>query len=158
MVDDEDFEEINKHKWYYISHRRRNGEDYGYAKRCHNRGKHLYMHNVLLNIANNSGIDHKDRGGLNNQKENLRRCSRSQNCANRNSIIKTSKFKGIYFCKNNKRPWAAELEFKGKRYRLGHFNTEEEAARKYDIYAYKFWGEFAYLNFRFPGEVSFSYE
>lgn len=106
------------------------------------------MHHEILarhgiSIANE--VDHKDGDGLNNQKENLRCCTHSQNCANvlitkRN----TSGFKGVSRFRNK---WKAEITHNYKRIYLGLFVSKIDAALEYDHFAKLLFGEFAALNF-----------
>lgn len=82
LVDDEDFEELNRFKWF--AHRWRHG---WYAKRNLQRveGKRpfLSMHCQIMGKISGLEMDHRDGNGLNNQKDNLRFATRSQNMANR---------------------------------------------------------------------------
>lgn len=147
LVDDEDFEYLNQFKWCYLPKQRTVGE-YGYAVRNSLNRKRIFMHNAITIKKNGLGLDHKDRNGLNNQKENLRLATRSQNNANMVGHGKTSRFKGIYLRKTkNKNSWFAEICYKYVRYYLGTFQSEKEAAKAYDLAAKKLFGEFARLNF-----------
>ena len=88
------------------------------------------MHNWP--IPSNKEIDHADRNKANNKIENLRCCSRSQNCQNpsmRNN--NTSGHTGVCWHKTRKK-WSAYITINGKKRHLGWFNTLEEAiaARK----------------------------
>lgn len=97
-------------------------------------------------------VDHKDRNWLNFQVSNLRPCTRSQNQGNQkkhgphNGRIPTSKYRGVskYNCHGVWRgKWSAQCS---KQY-IGHYDSEEDAARAYDEFAANKWGEFANLNF-----------
>jgi hypothetical protein len=44
--------------------------------------------------------------------------------------------------------WEARIQYQGKRWRVGLFRTEEEAAKAYDQEASRVMGEAAKLNFR----------
>ncbi|MEN6337259.1 MAG: AP2 domain-containing protein [Phycisphaerales bacterium] len=57
-----------------------------------------------------------------------------------------SRFKGVWFEKRVGK-WRATIHIKGKSIWIGHFATEEEAARAYDRRAVELFGEFARLNF-----------
>jgi hypothetical protein len=93
-------------------------------------------------------IDHIDRDKLNNRWENLRAASISQNGANKSSKPNSSsKYLGVYWSKKYKR-WGAGIRKNGKRFFLGYYTCETEAARAYDAAAIKFHGEFANLNFQ----------
>jgi hypothetical protein len=106
------------------------------------------MHRFVLGISESEKvkIDHIDRCGGNNQKNNLRIATSSQNmmnrCAARNT---TSKYKGVYLKRKNNR-WAAQIKFEKHRLHIGYFSTEDEAALAYNKKAIELHGEFASLN------------
>ena len=92
------------------------------------------------------------RSTLDNQKENLRVCTSSQNQQNQRPHANCiSKYKGIYWHKPNQK-WIARIRTKDifdrpVHIHLGCFKIEEEAALAYDKAAFKEFEEFAYLNF-----------
>lgn len=145
LVDDEDYERVSKYKWFY---------HLGYAKRGiydpkiknnHHQGMHSFI------MQHTKYIDHKNRDGLDNRKENLRICTQSQNNMN-TKARKTSKsgIKGVtYFSSEDnrrKKPWVALLHKNGRKVLYKYFETKEEAARAYDKAAKRYYGEFAKLN------------
>ena len=145
IVDDEDYEYLNKFQWYAEKR-----FDRYYARRFTNsNGKIIrkYMHKDIIKTTKD--IDHINRNGLDNQKANLRICSRSENNMNRiKSKNKSSSYKGV--CFNNKRfpsPWRTYINIHSKRIVLGYFKSEIEAAKVYDKKAKELFGEFAKLNF-----------
>lgn len=103
------------------------------------------MHQMLLKVNRNSEIDHIDGNGLNNQKANLRECSRSQNNMNQHKTSGTSKYKGVYYHKLRKK-WSAFITLNRKAMYLGLFSSEIEAAEAYNTKAKELFGAFAYLN------------
>ena len=58
-----------------------------------------------------------------------------------------SKYKGVHASNIKKKPWAAMVIYRKKKYRLGNFATEEEAARAYDKKCLELRGPEARLNF-----------
>jgi hypothetical protein len=95
-------------------------------------------------------VDHRNRNGLDNRRENLRPSTNSQNLGNRiGSPNSSSKYKGVHW-DSTRGKWRTQAQHDGKTYRLGRFDSEEEAAAAYDRKALELWGEFALLNFPGP--------
>lgn len=142
LVDDEDYEWLNQWKWCL-----QGGLRPGYAVRlCNHRGK-IYMHREILKPPDGFETDHINGNGLDNQRSNLRLCTRQQNNMNR-GVAKnrgTSRFKGVYFA-SREQMWCAHISRSNRKKHLGYFNTEEEAALAYNHAAQKYYGEFAWLN------------
>lgn len=91
-------------------------------------------------------IDHIDNNPRNNKLENLRSASYSENLRNTRKTSKAlSKFKGVTFCKKDKK-WIARIKLIDKRITLGYFNNEVDAAKAYDDAAKKYFGAFAKTN------------
>lgn len=90
-------------------------------------------------------LDHRDRNGLSNMRENLRPTDRRGNLANIRPR-KGRRFRGIKLDArtNLKKPWMARIAGKY----LGRFATPEEAARAFDIAAVGVFGAEARLNFK----------
>ncbi len=137
LVDDEDYEKITTYgKWRL--------ED-GYAKIRLRGGKWVPMQNLVSSII--KGVeenDHIDRNRLNNQRNNLRKGTRSQNKANSGKHKdNTLGYKGI---KANGSKWQARITVNYKDIYLGTFPTKELAAIAYNIAAKQHFGEFAFLN------------
>lgn len=110
----------------------------------------LLMHRFILGITNPKiDVDHRNRYGLDNRKQNLRTATRSQNCANKNRprvrFRTSSKYKGICWNKKLKK-WAAKITVNGKQMHLGLFADESLAAQVRDAYARHYLGDFAKLN------------
>jgi hypothetical protein len=108
----------------------------------------IYMHRQILNAPKGRIVDHKDGNGLNNTVDNLRFATHSQNASNRPKFKSktSSRYIGVSFKKDSSR-WIAYITLKGKRFWLGRFDSEIEAAKAYDYAAKKYHREFACLNF-----------
>ena len=148
LVDDEDFASVTQFKWYAWKHPKH--EKY-YACRtvrlASGKRAMIKMHCFILGMI---GVDHEDRDGLNNQRHNLRPANKRQNAANvpklsRPNRPSTSKYKGVSKRKGSNL-WRAQLWDTRPVY-IGYFVHELDAAKAYDVEAYKRWGEFAFLNF-----------
>lgn len=88
-------------------------------------------------------VDHRDLNRSNNEWRNLRCATESQNLANQKLMCtNTSGFKGVSWDKTAKR-WTAQIEVRGRKLRLGRFDTPEDAHSAYMAAAQKHFGEFA---------------
>jgi hypothetical protein len=142
-VDDSDFDMLSKYKWHYGGY----WKITGYAARRNGKyGETIMMHRVVLNTKDKRQIDHKNGDKLDNRKENLRLCTRSQNLANSKiRINNTSGFKGICWYEDRKK-WFTYINCQKKRYCLGYFSSKLDAALAYNKKSAELFGEFAYLN------------
>jgi len=145
LVDDEDYEYLNQWKW----RAHKNGNTY-YAIRtaCKSKEQTIYMHRVILNASNGVDVDHINSNGIDNQKLNLRLCSRSENIKyQRLSCNNTTGFKGVSFNKQKcGKPYRARISLNNKNIFLGYYSTAKEAAQVYDKAALKYHGKFALTN------------
>ena len=142
IVDDEDFGFLSSWKWHiHIS----GGNKYVRGYPTGNRKAGLtYMHRILTGATRGKDVDHANGCGLDNRKANLRICTRTQNNANRHFVqTNTSKYKGVHF-ESITQKWRAEVTFNGVRFRLGRFNTQEEAAEAYRTKSEELFGKFQY--------------
>lgn len=147
LVDDEDYTNLNYHKWYALS---ADGNRF-YVAHDFNR-KCTLMHRLIMKASNEIEVDHIDLDSLNNQKYNLRVCSSQQNKANMKSYASyglqhTSQYKGVSWDKARGK-WQVGIHFNDRRIAIGRFDDEMEAAQAYDQKAIELFGEFAYVNFR----------
>lgn len=141
LVSDCDYEYLSQFNWYLNSE--------GYAIReIWNGGNRVRvrMHREILGVPDGMDTDHIDRNRLNNQRENLRTCNRSQNLANKpKREDNKSGYKGVSWSKQNKK-WTAQISKNRKIICIGHFDDIQKAAIAYNEAAKKYFGEFAFLN------------
>jgi len=177
LVDDEDHDRVieairskktdKPGKWYV--HASDKGGEYEYAVDGHHR---LHMHRVVMNAPAGMDVDHKNGDRLNNCKENLRICTRSENTRNKKlRRDSTSGFKGVYYVRNPAyenflengptlkkdgaprkiqpkplaKPWAAYIghpEQPSRQIKLGYHATAEEAKAVRDEAARMLHGEY----------------
>jgi hypothetical protein len=91
--------------------------------------------------------DHKNHDTLDNRRENLRKCTRSQNARNaRIRVDNKSGFKGVSWTERLNK-WQVRIVVNRKSKYLGLFTSKEDAARAYDRAAEIYHGEFALKNF-----------
>jgi hypothetical protein len=141
LVDDEDYKWLNQWRWCAVKSR----ETFCASRGVRRDGKWSSerMHRLILRPLEYELVDHKDHNGLNNQKENLRLCTNGQNQMNRHPASATG-FKGVYRDRSGR--YKASIDFENKRYRLGTYDTPDEAALVYNKAAKKYHKEFANLN------------
>lgn len=145
LVDDQDYEWLSQWKWSWIPE----ASGTGYAKRSIKRGGQwttIRMHRVILGASSDTEGDHCNGNGLDNQRANLRLCTRSQNTMNSKKHDGcSSRYKGVHW-DSDRQKWRVQIGSRDNRQRLGRFDDENEAARVYNAKARELFGEFAYLN------------
>lgn len=118
-----------------------------YAVRHEHPKNTVLMHRVILGCEPEEEGDHKDRNSLDNRRNNLRKCSKSQNMQNRGPQYNNSSgFKGVTWNKAIAK-WHSRIMVAKHSIHLGFFQDVIEAARAYDRAAALHHGEFAFLNF-----------
>lgn len=145
IVDDCDYEELVQYKWYAAvirgmprAVRSVRGED--------GKQRSLLMARQIMDPPKGMHVDHRDHDTLNDQRANLRVCSRSQNSANaRKAAERSSRYKGVSWA-GARGKWQARISVNGKRTFLGLFDDETDAARAYNVAAIAGFGAFALVN------------
>jgi len=137
LLDDEDFALVSNYTWCVTNGR---GTFYSHTKI---KDKTVYMHRLILGLTDPKiPCDHIDHNGLNNQRNNIRACTQSQNLCNRSPNKNgSSKYLGVSWDKEH-RKWKVLIHNKF----LGRFNLETDAAKAYNKAAKEIHGEFANLN------------
>lgn len=147
IVSDVDYNLLMQWKWHFKVER----DGSGYAARTKNfqkpdggiSAKTIRMHNFIIG---KTGIDHIDGNKLNNQRNNLRLATKSQNGINRGVQKNSSSgYKGVCFNSKNK-SWESRIYIYKKCVYLGSSLNKEQAAIKYNEAAMYFYGGFAKLN------------
>ncbi len=142
-VDDDDYERAIKHRWYL---QKSSSTNYAQSKYKDN-GKWISfgLHQLIMNtLGTKHKVDHKDRNGLNNTKDNLRIASHSDNIKNRRKHRGTSKYTGVNLHLYGK--WLAKININGKQKHIGTFDNEIDAARAYNKAAIETGNPFYNLN------------
>ena len=149
LVSDEDFVFLMKWVWGVDTH--------GYASRIdYSKGvkmsKRISMHRLITNAPKGMDVDHINGIRLDNRRENLRLCTRAENCRSRpqSKVRGQTGFIGVVLSSDKRRKrYQAKIKMNGRTVYLGRYFTAEEAARVRDEKAKELHGEFATLNF--PG-------
>lgn len=139
-----DFDYLNQFIWHLTAQ--------GYAGRdIWKPREKILMHNDIAQrmamILCGRTVDHKDLNRLNNQRDNLRPATASQQMANKSNWKENTfcQYKGVSQSRDGRR-FIARI----KNLRIGTFDSIEEAAKAYDTAAINLFGDFAVLNF--PGD------
>ncbi len=118
-----------------------NKEGYRKGYKVH---KLVYNYFGSLSHLSNMMIDHKDTNKTNNNIENLRLVTRSQNKMNSNiNKNKKVKYKGVSIFRDK---YLVQITKNGTKFFLGYYNSPKEAARVYDQKAVVLFGEYARTN------------
>lgn len=110
--------------------------------------KTISLHSLIIGeIHDDYVIDHINGNRLDNRRENLRVVTKRSNAANSKSRSgSTSKYKGVSL-DSSRNKWISSIQLNGKTNHIGRFESEEDAAKAYDLRAWTEYGEFARLNF-----------
>jgi hypothetical protein len=143
LVDDADFEFLSQFKWYFVD---------GYAV------TNVKMHKLLLNAPAEQIVDHINRVRLDNQRQNLRIATKSQNAQNMAPRVGSATgIKGVgpnwtVWTKRDgtviKRAygWRVQICKDGKDYRFPVMRNLRAASLLYDMAAIDLFGPYAVTN------------
>lgn len=143
LVSKDSLDIVLKYKWYLSKNGYPKGyQTYGQKKKRTRKAK---LHRLVMGrVDKGMVVDHIDTNRLNNTLQNLRVCTPKQNSYNR-SKNKNRKYKGTY--KGRKNTWTARATKDGTTHEIKDIETEEEAARMYDIMAEELFGKYCNKNF-----------
>lgn len=138
LIDDNDLQKVSVSRWwakwnektqsYYAMRHPKDGE------------KHIYMHRLIMDTPDDRLCDHANHNTLDNRKENLRNCTRSQNQMNRKT--QRNNQLGVKGVSPDGDKFRAQLMVDRKHALNQTFPTLEEAAAAYADAARKHHGEF----------------
>lgn len=116
-----DSEIFHSHRWWTDSR----GYVMTQVKTPEGKRRTIGLHRLIMG-DHACDIDHINRNPSDNTRENLRLCSRSENCKNTaDRKGKTSRFRGV---SKSRGKWVVVVRIDGKVTWLGSFDTEEQAA------------------------------
>lgn len=115
IIDLDDVERCKQYKWHA-----RNGKNTLYVVATIDEKTKIHLHRFIIGYDGDDDVDHEDRNGLNNRKENLRVLSHSDNLRNQSPARK-----GIKRVPSGKYQVVITKNYIGKY--LGTFDTYEEA-------------------------------
>lgn len=140
----EDFDKIKDYCWNihkskscsYVESRSRNMDD-----------KIVKMHRIIAGaFEKNQIVDHINRDGRDNRKENLRITSPTYNAKNRGDGIKNNTgYNGVSYRKDNKK-YRARITVNRKEINIGHFDDFESAMKARINAENNFYKEFARID------------
>ena len=140
LVDDEDYDELNKHKWFALKSRKT-----FYASRKTHNGKRttVMMHRQILGLVPGDGkiTDHRNRDGLDNRRSNLRIVNHAINNHNHGGHSHNSSGHNGVHWDTQANKWRARIMVGGKQIHLGYHNEIKDAVEARRLGELKYWGE-----------------
>jgi len=132
LYSDIDFVKVHLYGWYV------NKAGYAVAsKKVLGKWTLVYFHREIFNLSvgDKDIVDHLDGNKLNNQRDNLRLVSQSENMQNANKRVSgTSKYKGVAYNSRDSN-WSAQFNHPvAGKVHLGYFDTELAATKACNTY------------------------
>lgn len=152
LVDDEDYDRMARWKWSFRANSR-TGSGCAVRNVPGEKRSQVLMHREILNAKGWWSVDHINKDGTDNRRENLRVCSKADALHGAGlGKANISGYKGVSFVQKRKM-WLAQICHEGKRIHLGWHANAESAASAYNRAARSYFGDFAYLNKDDSGEA-----
>ena len=108
--------------------------------------KKVYFHRVVTDAKPDETVDHRNHNRIDNQKHNLRKCSRAQNSTNMSGRHdNVSGYTGVWFDKARNK-WCAQITVNKKRISLGRFDGFDEAVSARIAAENEHFQEYSYRN------------
>lgn len=128
LINDEDYMFVILHSFWHCLPK-------GYVRS--NNGKNIYLHHFIaarMGLKDYVTIDHKNRNPFDNQRDNLKAATYSENLIN--TKIRSDNSNGFRFIvwSSQKNKWQVEISREKFRKNLGFFETIEEAVNVRDKY------------------------
>jgi hypothetical protein len=141
LIDNEDFDRIMEHNWYYTSNNPKRPY-FSFSKRINGERHWTSLHRFILDAPKGSVVDHISGDTLDNRKSNLRITDWTGNAQNHGiADNNTSGYRGVHFDKRKKR-WKAVIYHNEKGILLGHYPSKELASFVYEEAAKVIFGEY----------------
>ncbi|MBI5872710.1 MAG: hypothetical protein HZB36_01005 [Candidatus Omnitrophica bacterium] len=150
LFDDDDYQKVSAYRWH-VRHKNK-CPDLFYAariKQINGKRKTIWMHRFIMNLESNDRrlVDHRNTDGLDNRKCNLRIATIQENVrhSRKHRDALHSQYKGLYW-EAERQMWRAYIYVNKKKFWLGRFKKEKDAAIAYNYKAIELFGEYALLN------------
>ncbi len=131
LVDDIDYEKLCKYKWYVLHVHNRYWKAVRAIRESNGKRSIILMSRYIMEASKGEVVDHINGDTLDNRRANLRICTQSANTQNIHTNRGVSSYQGVCW-HNQMKKWRARIGINGRRYHLGLFNAEEEAATAYN--------------------------
>lgn len=127
IIDTDKLEDVKRINVRWSSYKDANTEYVSVSPRG-NKGKALFLHQVIVGIHYKKQIDHINHNGLDNRFSNLRVVTVAENQQNRISANKNSKsgHRGVYWRESTKK-WVTQIDINKTRFRLGSYIEIKDA-------------------------------
>lgn len=145
LIDNADLALVSRFKWQAQKGRCGHWVAKTHVRRQDGTRRIVLMHRLILGISRTeTDVDHKNLNPLDNRRQNLRLASTADNIHNQRGR-RPGQYKGAYLACGR---WRAAITVNYKTMHIGSFGTAREAAHAYDKAARKYFGDFAYTNFK----------